>query len=498
MEGRLLDMQFNEKMKAIGQAVTQRLSIMGSSKNDCVSSHIFCRQAEDGLHLACFSNGDERQPEVRSAVCSSGEQVAEFMEELPRGLPVAAVLPKSFYMVKVLEIPAASPEEVKSILALEAEALVPSELGEVEISFSCLACEEGHAQRYEVYICRRSQLRDYISSLGEYGIEVDFVLPSAVIWRRVLAEDKNGLDALVVAEDSSSSQEIVGLCSDGSLSIRSINYSGEDDVPERSHQSLLEVIGASVTDFDGNGSCIAVGWMGSQIPQDVSDARLAFKDASQAICPSLPELDSHRNADPFTFLGAIGLLEAGGDVALSEANLLPRAMLHRRLWAKTVRGMALGAAAALVGVLISYIALNVLVSRSRNMSDELAGKIQQIKTEGETTGRRIAQLKAINALGSTQAHFYDLIKGLYDATPRGITYSSIELTGSGDVRLRGQAESIAHPFLLPRQLQDQAFFMNVTLRDAGLVKKVGGSVAEFRLDCQLFKETSRNAYALKP
>ena len=98
---------------------------------------------------------------------------------------------------------------------------------------------------------------------------------------------------------------------------------------------------------------------------------------------------------------------------------------------------------------------------------------------------RIEQLRAVRAARSTDRDFYRVLSGLYEATPEGVSYSQVNLGAEGGLHLRGQAESLAMPFLLPERLEAQEAFEQVLLQDAGQVKKAGGSVTEFRIDCRL-------------
>jgi len=115
----------------------------------------------------------------------------------------------------------------------------------------------------------------------------------------------------------------------------------------------------------------------------------------------------------------------------------------------------------------------------------LGERISAIRAEGQTIGRRIEQLRAVRAARSTDRDFYRVLSGLYEATPEGVSYSQVNLGAEGGLHPRGQAESLAMPFLLPERLEAQEAFEQVLLQDAGQVKKAGGSVTEFRIDCRL-------------
>ncbi len=448
---------------------------------------LVCRASEGVVYGAYMARRNGRA-DRRSFTWSSPKQAAESLSlrQLPKGCRIVALLPKSHYLIKVLQIPAVSPEQVASILALEAQALVPVEFGEAEVSYRQLPAE-GQAQttrKYEVYISRSDELNRYLSSLDDLGIQPDLILPSAVVWGRIL-DSAGAPDMLVVGSDRDGLREAASIQSDGSLSVRILNGTADGGSSGTIDQALMEIMRSSLANYDIEDSPLTIGWADGQMPAGSGDGKIVFKSIGDLIPGTDREAPASQDGEALVSLAATVLSEISGDSFLSQANLLPRELLASRSWKAITRRMATGAAAMLMGLLLAYAALGVSAARYRAIGDELSDKTAIIETEGKAIGRRIRQLEAVNAAISTQGRFADLIAGLYEATPDGVTYSNAELTSTGDIRLQGQAESISLPFLLPQRLEAQRCFKNVSLRDAGQVKRAGGSIAQFRIDCRL-------------
>ncbi len=86
------------------------------------------------------------------------DKPAEVLLAKARRAVVVALLPKSRYLAKRLEVPQASPQDMPKMVELEVEALLPPEFERPQISYRLLpARREGYAH-VEAYAVRSGQL----------------------------------------------------------------------------------------------------------------------------------------------------------------------------------------------------------------------------------------------------------------------------------------------------------------------------------------------------
>ena len=477
-------------LNGINASVMQMSRHLGSvvlpGRNGRDAGILVCR-ASDGQVFGAYQSLCRESCDRRSFIWSSPEQVQASLEQLPQGCRIVALLPKSHYLTRTLETPAVSPEETASMLALEAEAALPAEFGEAEISYRLLPAQgDGSLTcKYELYIARSDELKRYLSCLADFGIQIDQILPSALVWGRVLDLDE-ALDMMVVGSERDGLREAASTQPDGSLSVRTLSESANENSSGTSNQALTEFIRSSMARDNFQEKALAVGWVDGQVPTGSSDGKVMFRTLDYLPQEIHQDAPASKGGENIVSLAAEVLSQAGDsyDSSLSRANLLPRQLLHGRSWKAVLQKTITGAAAMLMGLLIVFIALRVLTVRYKSLAGELSAKTAIIEAEGEAIGWRIEQIKSLNAAISTQGRFVDLIAGLYEATPEGVTYSSVDFSNTGDIRLQGQAKSMALPFLLPQRFEAQKCFENVSLRDAGQVKRTGGSIAEFRLEAR--------------
>lgn len=457
------------------------------AKVKACSEIVVCEFAESVLQAVHVrrSNGNVSANSANRAVLSDSKETAAFLGRRRKRCPVIALLPKSLYLVKVVEIPAVRPDEVASIVRLETEGGLPPEFGPAEISYSELPPGKEGFRRYEVYVSRSESVGSFLSSLEALDCDVDLILPSAVAWRGAFVLHER-INMLVLPTSKSLRRAEIALSKeDGSLSVRTVEVSDGDDEFSAIMQSVTEcarsLLFTTVVESPG----VVVGWVGQGCPTEVDSDVVVFEDVNEKLrlrCEgeSAGELDN-----PSLLVAALSLLSPVRENKVETCNLLPRGVLNTRATRALYRTLAVGAAAAVLGMVLVYAALRIAAARYESAYSDLLSRTSRIETKGEAVGLRVRQLAAIRDARSTRNDFRDIISGLYEGTPSGVTYSSVQLGENGVIRLRGQAESLALPFLLPQELEKQPRFEKVVLRDAGQVKKSGGTITEFRMQCRL-------------
>ena len=421
---------------------------------------------------------------ISPTTISTDEEAKVFFKKLGAKCPVIVLLDKSKYLLNVFEIPQALPEEMDAMLSLEVEAHLPAEYGPVEISYLRLPCSREGYQKYQVYICRRQILEDYISLLTGLGIKANFFLPSVVVWHAIYESLEVGID-LCVAAIGADKFEAVEKGRNEEFSIRTIQADKDHQDSAWVGRGLIECVRPLLTRTRPEVLPLKIGWIGQGCPHYISNGRLAFTEIAPHLKGRHGGKNKEVNSNLFLTVTARALLMLRYPEVLAKNNMLPRALTARRQQKSQYQRLTMAAASFLLALILVFSALKIAIFRYRAVSDGLSQKIAVIKTEGESVGHRIKQLKAIWAAWETSNNFSNVLAGLYKATPPGITYSQVELNEEGEIRLRGQAESLSLPFLAPERLETQPMFEQVLLKDAGQSKRASGSITEFRIDCTL-------------
>jgi hypothetical protein len=379
---------------------------------------------------------------------------------------IALLLPRRDYLLKTLETPEVSLEEAGTMLPLEVEAQLPPDYGAVEVAHRRLKSQAGKA-RWEVYIARKEVIEGQLALLQRLGLRPEFVVPSAVTWAGALKAMPE-VDLIVAAGPGLAEAASTGPA--GAMLVRALE---EEPAGGPSTSEVVEFV-RSLSASLGR-QPIRVGWVGP-VPQPNLDRMAEFIQR--------PRQGAEESREPLLELAASGVGELEQQT-LSSANLMPAAALQHRARMGLCRHAAVSMGFLAASMLLVWAAIQLRCERYRGVIAELDRNVAHIKGEGEIAGRRVSQMLAVRAALDSSRDFYNVIEGLLKATPEGVTYNQVELLPSGELLLRGQAQSVSLPFLLPEQLQRQATFDQVVLQSAGQKSRGSGSVTEFHLECRL-------------
>jgi len=435
---------------------------------------VVCYQSDDRPRWMSYSRTASDDGVVHDEKATAAAKI--------ENVPVVALLCRSLYLIKIVDVPRVDGQELEGMLRLETEAWLPREFGEAEISFRELEGAQPGYQRFEVYCCRRDELKKYLESISRAVGAPSLVLPGAVLWAQLLQAEKT-FSVLWWAWDAEH-LEVATLELGGAISVRALNSGG----PERaaiSSRGLMECVRAALTEDDSSES-IRLMWTGAASPPQSLPRRMTVHCLHSQ--NGVPSKGQSRESS-----GDSGLLESAARVlaampesgALTTANMMPRDLREARARHVLHRRLMIGSGAIALALILVFGALKIATWRLMAKQESLENKILAVRSRGEFIGRQLEQLAAVRRIRGNHDLFQRVLDALYDATPQGITYSNVDVHDDGTLVLRGQAPSLSLPFLLPERLAKQGMFAEVSLKNAVQNKKGEGSLTEFRVECRL-------------
>jgi hypothetical protein len=431
-----------------------------------------CHVCGSELHGVLMSRG-------RSAV-SCKPLTVSLDEAAPRRFPrklsnaaVIVLLPKSHYLLRFVALPRADQAMVGQMLQMEAEAKLPPEYGPVYVS-----CREvptpGQGQRaYEAFVARKADIDELVATLTRCGLRPDVLLPSSMIWVEMLGQMAAG--ACVAGQTELDAAEAATLASDGQLLLRNVPLGHS---PEDRHEAIAECVRPLIASSAVSATEPVVHWFGGDQPENAGSVTFQRQQ---------DELLSDTDDRDYGWVTGAGraLLELADTSVVTAANLLPTSLLESRHRRAVQRRLIAAATLFLASLLAVWSGLRIATARYALEATRLESSISGIRTSGERVGRQIEQMRAVRAALMTREDFTLVIAGLHEGTPAGVHYNQMSLDDQGRLKVRGYADSLALPFLLPEKLEPLPVFTGVKLIDAGQSKQAGGSVAEFRIEAQL-------------
>ncbi len=394
-----------------------------------------------------------------------------------RRAPAYLVLPKSSYVLRDIELPAASAHDTERMLALEAGTNVPDELAPVETGHVALEApgERDGFHRFEIYAARRATLLAAQAAMTERSMRAPCIVPSALLWRWMLA--RLAPDTVVAMETGEGTVELARLDAVGTLTVRTAHLDAAS--LGEALRPLLPPAGAIE---DGPDGMRDVPWIGPHWPaEDIGPLR--FVDARDV--DALTEIVPHATEEPMLATAALLLRQHARDVRLRTANLLPSSLGSALAQRRQRRRLVTASACLLAALLFLVGALHARVYRLDRALAQLQQETEHVRAAGRLVGIQLEQLRQVHAAQRTVNDLQDVVGGVLDATPEGVAYSRLALQPDGRLDMEAHAASLSVLYTLPERLESVPAFTDVSSHGAGQRDFAGGAVAEYRLSARL-------------
>lgn len=462
---------------------------------------------------------------------ATGEREDQRVADRPRHNRAAvAILPRRDWLTRVVELPWAEPEDHAAMLRLEAEASVPAGFGSIETGHRLIS-RAGSTAVWEVSIARRAIVEAVVEGCRAFDQELEALVPSSLVWDRLLRRTGFGPQGqLLMAAtwgptlDHEGEAEVAFRGGDGSVVVRALRWTPGRAATaanlrtvaealiaaQEAHEvlgeesSLLQNGETDANSTDAAGDARRTAWW-KRAGKGVGAGSEANSGQGQGAPPpgvwlvesaeeALALLDGASRTSTRHILKAASAVGLGSadDLTAGSASLLPRGHHQGRQRRAMATQFAVGAASAVCGVALLWGALTVAANRWEAATAELLAVIETIDRDGEEVGEKLERLSAVAEARTSRDDFGSVLLGLHRVTPnQGISFNQVQRSPEGQLQVRGQADSLAMPFELILAMEADAAFRNVSLKDVGQTKKVGGTVVEFRLEAEHVRAPGR-------
>lgn len=398
---------------------------------------------------------------------------------------MVCLLPKRHYLVRTAVLPQTSYENVRAMVQLETQTEMPADYGELEIAYR-KACDNGNGySTFEVYVAKRKELETALSRLKDAGIIPDLILPSAVVWANVLHQSQSHWLASTVGANQ---VELAALSKSRMLLLRSLAMDDISPASGRISAGITEFVRSvlSETQCPGSELKVQLGSRAKPEPLNNSEGIEWQRVVSQSILS--PTSNEHPTGVTAFLLSAAELYFQQTDESSTSYNLLPVEFQRSKDRGVVRRYSIRGAILLAVCIALVWLLCQVMAYRYQRIGRDVAKSVESIRIEGQSIGAKIQQINTAHQVMESRDLISRTLNALLIATPKGASYSVVDVSMDGTVRLQGQAESLSQCFLLPESLVQSGMFQDVNMRDAGQVTKGEGSIAEFRIECKLKKK----------
>lgn len=425
-------------------------------------SVIACVRGERGVKIAAHASvrgtwGDD--------VEAAGVALRTLLEE--QGLsesPAYSVLPRYEITTRIVELPSTDPDELDSMLKLNASEYVPFSDEETVVGHTLLHRETGGSSRVLAVFAHRDMLERHASVLKAAGVTPEGVfLSTATIASVVHGARAIGMpERYAIANLGAEGIEVLAFGASGLEYVRAVSTSHEwnmdgPDATEAVEEFAVEMRASMAAyrraSHDGQG--VDLGYVACETcdPRPICDAA-----AHELTTPCEPEVFTESlvngpidNSVSISLLGAALAVEGRAKYVL---RLTPPSLSHAREDAERrtkIRNVAL---IAVLGVLLVGALYGQAVWQRTSYLSQLEKRIQAVEPAARASIEKQRQLLIIKSQVDEPATPLELLAEIAARSPGGMNITRYEYDEEDGITLQGRAYSESSPARLAQILRE--------------------------------------------
>ncbi len=445
---------------------------------------------------------------VARGVAKTPEESARALKALlapfDRKASVICVVPANAATAKTIEVPSSDPEEIKSIINLQASRHTPYSREEVLISYINLGLNTYNNTRLLLVIVHRDMVKERIAVLEGAGLGVDQILfvpeAQARFYTKALNLKKEA-PACGVIDFSLNATSYIVIVKGTLLFVRNIPIGIKAlvegaDAPAKLQEELKKSMDAFSQED------------GSEAP--TSYVVTTAHEAVSTILPVLREnlkIDLKVNAFVNFIKGPVAVRKKlqsdfGDDSFLDviappstatrcEINLMPEEMiLKKTVERQSKEAIKTGVSAVIIMVLFIVMALSKIYFNDTFLNKNLREQFAPQKEQVQKLEEKMNKIKLVRGYIKNRMASLDIIHELYTITPHTIYLNNINVDDDGTVTIDGIADSMALVYSFVKSFDDSTIFRGAKIKSASTKKDNGKDVAAFEIEFKSDASTS--------
>lgn len=388
-------------------------------------------------------------------------------------------VPRSRVTVREIVLPSSDPDELRRMAPFEAARLVPHSAEELLVDFDILASHEDGSSTVRLVIAREDDVRSRLSVLEEAGVEPDKIEVSTTALARLLhrAGERSGsicylgddrLDMLVLKGDRTEFSRGVDI---GRLGERPDEVAGE--ITRSTRFARKATAGAA----DESIRLVAA-------TDHAAEVRQALNGSLSVEAYELPRelLPSGFEEEVGPYLPAIGAaLDTGEGV-----NLLPRALLERRLRRARIGQAVIAVSAGLLALLLLTLLADRYLASAERTLDERRAAIEELEPRVQHVSELQDRARAITEHLNPDFDALEVFTELHRIVPPEVTLYHMHLQlERGRLGIKGQTGAFPAVWTLLDSMAESPIFADVRSRYAAKRRARGEEVVDFSIDAEL-------------
>ncbi len=412
---------------------------------------------------------------------------------------VIFVVPSHVLTTKNIEIPSVNPEEINSIVNLQAGRHTPYSREEILIGYINIGVYQSNYTKILLVIANRSVVKKKLELLKQAGIDIDRVLiaPEGIarFYSRILnlRDDKKPSGIIDIKHNETDFMiALRGTC----IYFRNIpvGLSHLNSEGDAAHSRLVQEISKSLESYQNEDiDQVPQQFILTQPETQFTGLLTLLKEKLKSEVKCVPYLD-HVKLGPNLLTQAAGefkddsymdVIAPAIESQVVEVDLLPEEIKMKKSFEKHGRDvLKAGVLSFLLLVFIGGLSLNRYYFH-RTYLNRLEAQYKPTHQEVEKLRQESLKARIVKDFLSSRQATLDTIVEMYKIIPSEIYLSNINVDESGAVSVQGISESMSRVFSLVSSLEDSNLFYGVKTKSTSTKKDRGKDVATFEITLHL-------------
>lgn len=409
------------------------------------------------------------------------------------------VIPSSLVTTKNIEIPSVNPEEIRSIVNLQAGRHTPYSREEIQIGYVNIGAYKANYSKVLLVIANRGILKEQLSAFEKAGLKIKKVLfaPEGVssFYAEALNLKKDALPVGLIDIGRKSTEFVITL---KGLPITSRNIPiGRQQIADEGDEGLAKLVDELNKTIE------------SYKNDDIDQAPTNFfitssDDAAQKLQAALTEkLGWMVKASPYVDLikttqdalkqiasdetqsSLLDIIASAGFAFTSQVDLMPEdVQLQKSI---EDQGKEIFKTAVLMLIILITVAcgLGLRAYFKNSYLNKMESQYQGIRSEVDVLKRLSNQTRIVQTHLKNSMVSLDVINELYRKIPREIYLTNISMDEKGNISLQGISDVASIVFNLGTALKDSEHFKSVDIKSTTAKKDRGKDVSAFEITLKL-------------
>jgi hypothetical protein len=455
------------------------------------------------ISQATSSGNIERVARASFTPTAGGDEAARALKSLlssfNRKASVLCVVPANAATAKSIEVPSTDPEEIKSIINLQASRHTPYSKEEVLIGHINLGINASNNTRLLLVIVHRDMVKERISILEKAGLDVDQVLfapeAQARFYAKALNLKKEAAPSGIIDFSLNTTSYIV--ISKGSLGfVRHIPI-GIKALMEGADAALklqdeFKKSMDAFTQEDGGDAPVsyvvttAHEAVGNILPVLEENLKVTFKVNAFVNFIKAPEVQRKKLKNDFSDDSFLDAVAPASTVSKCEINLMPEEMiLKKTVERQSKEASKSGVAAVIIMVLVGAMIMTNIYFKDTFLNRNLRQQFAPQKAQVQKLQEQMNKVKLVRGYIQGRMVTLDIIHELYRITPHTVYLNNIVMDEDGTVTIDGISDSMSQVFSYVKSLNDSTAFKEAKTKSTSTKKDNGRDVAVFEIEFKL-------------